>query len=220
LDEEFLTSPWEPLRAARQRDGRKLPMTGMLITTTSSDDKLDALLYEVRMMIRASNAFTTLQNRTPNNAPADYTARNAFLESFLLHLRNLIQFFTIPRNAKERNQRSDDIIVDEFKDSAGNVISNITLAISADDLKAIHKHLSHLTKTRTNNKLLWPVTALELEINNAMHQFITRISDSYFRTKGGHTKNDFLGELGTSSTRTVSVAVAGTSTSVSVVCAP
>jgi hypothetical protein len=58
----------------------------------------------------------------------------------------------------------------------------------------ISKRVSHMTKKRRTN-VEWPCRAWLMQINQTVERFIGQVNDSYFPTKGGRTKQDFLTEL-------------------------
>jgi hypothetical protein len=88
-------------------------MTSMLQTTQASGDEMDVLFYETQMMNRA---FASLRTASTD------VFKNALLESFLLHLRNLIYFFREP-NPKF----PDDLTYAAFRDSKGDTLKPICL---------------------------------------------------------------------------------------------
>lgn len=136
---------------------------------------LDALFYEIRML---ENCF-----------PLGYSPRgldkNFRLESFLLHTRNLIDFLENNKNG------NDDIIASGFKDVNGRPIPRIKLSLSSDIKQKINKHLSHLTKTRLKEKPEWNIELIKSSINQGLIQFVNLVSESYFPTIAGRTKDDF-----------------------------
>jgi hypothetical protein len=114
-------------------------MTSMLQTTQASGDEMDVLFYETQMMNRA---FASLRTASTD------VFKNALLESFLLHLRNLIYFFREP-NPKF----PDDLTYAAFRDSKGDTLKPICLKIAQRELDAINKHLQHMTMARLQQRI-------------------------------------------------------------------
>jgi hypothetical protein len=71
----------------------------MLQVKASLDDHMDVLYYEVQMINRVFDEFST----------STQIGKNARFECFLLHIRNLIDFFFKP------HPRSDDLNVSDFR---------------------------------------------------------------------------------------------------------
>ena len=120
----------------------------MLKTTKPSGSEMDVLFYEIQMMNRAFAC--------RRGASCD-VSKNAFLEPFLLHLRNLYYFFKQPASStKKKRPKHDDLTYTDFQDKKGHVLSSIKHAITQKELDAINKHLQHVTKKRLQEKISWP----------------------------------------------------------------
>jgi truncated hemoglobin YjbI len=95
--------------------------------------------------------------------------RNALIESFVIHLRNLVDFF-YPAQIQ-----GDDVIAAEFLDDLNEweKLSSISLMLAAARVRA-HKEVSHLTRKRfsgTPPEKSWAVAELMDEIRKVLNQF-------------------------------------------------
>jgi hypothetical protein len=92
---------------------------------------------------------------------------NALLESFVIHLRNLIDFFFEPAAAKRT-----DILAEYFLLDPG-CLGKISAALINARTRA-NKEVGHLTTDRhpeTSPKKVWPVEALAREILRLAQKF-------------------------------------------------
>jgi len=115
-----------------------------------SDYAKEHLYYEIMMVIKARNAIK--QNyiiRAKNVIDLGLTIRNALLESYLLHIRILIDFLI----NTERLKDDDVLAIDFFEDIDG---WKAIIAPKKERLetlkKRLNKELAHLTYTRANKK--------------------------------------------------------------------
>ena len=92
--------------------------------------------------------------------------RSAILESFLLHARNLVEFF------ESSGKFSDDLTISDFTGINGGKMQGINLPFSRDFMTGLNKHLAHISKTRLNLKPGWDLRSIRLEINNQAQGFI------------------------------------------------
>jgi hypothetical protein len=120
------------------------------------------LLYELQLLL-----FT---GRELGRQPTP-VMRSVLIESFVIHLRNLIDFFYTPR-AKE-----DDVIAADFCPRWNETISN-TLKIAKE---RANKELSHLTLGRKNGldpSKPWDVRALFQEVHDVATTFARKASSA------------------------------------------
>jgi hypothetical protein len=86
---------------------------------------------------------------------------NAILESFLLHTRNLIDFFF-------GKDVDDDVVATHFLDHPKEIMKPDVLDIS----RKINKKLAHLTWTRIKEeKTEWQITEIATAMNTIIDQF-------------------------------------------------
>jgi hypothetical protein len=122
------------------------------ISNQHSDDDLkrisDNLAYEISMF---SEMYKVLEKDEPESPE-----RNACLESFLIHARNLRDFFY----PKSRNQ--DDVLTSDFipgwEDKAGKMGAYLDA-----NRERINKEIAHLTYTRnkeTEESKKWDITKM------------------------------------------------------------
>lgn len=100
--------------------------------------------------------------------------RNALIESFAIHLRNLIDFF-YPGQIQ-----ADDVVASEFLDDPGEwpKLSFISTRLSSARIRA-HKEVSHLTRKRIAGappEKGWDVAELMGEIKGTLTHFIATAS--------------------------------------------
>jgi len=100
--------------------------------------------------------------------------RNALIESFAIHLRNLIDFF-YPTQIQ-----ADDVVAAEFFDDPARwaTISTISTTLSSARVRA-HKEVSHLTRKRIAGappEKGWNVGSLSQEIKSILRQFVASAS--------------------------------------------
>ena len=151
---------------------------------TIQDDKkkagLDCLQYEIAMLKNVFNLLQSLEQTPKIKRDEIYESqRNAFLESFLLHARNLTDFL----QAKKFDS--------DIKCSDYGVGEQQIILPSGNTQFEINKHLSHLTWERTDLKLRWEISETYKPIIEALKDFFTDISDEYFPTLKGLQKNNF-----------------------------
>lgn len=130
---------------------------------------LSDLYYEIKMF---RCMYSELQKA--NDFPQKI--RNAFLESFLVHTRILIDFF-------QGTKHEDDIQKSSFKNNNGDNLSDVKeWNITQDDKIKINKKLSHLSKirSRVNNDWSKDIVKFEKEIEREINKFLEEISDIYF----------------------------------------
>ena len=117
------------------------------------------------------------------NLPRDNGFRlSALLESFAIHLRNLIDFFyTQPGNA-----RNDDLIAADFFDSPGDWKPGAIPKSLSDARERANKEVSHITYKRkggTDPTKPWPVNDLFNEVQTLATEFATRASSKKLHPK-------------------------------------
>jgi len=128
----------------------------------------DHLYYEVSMFKAMAN---TLALGIAGDSPVGY----ALLESFLIHFRNLFDFFY------SEKPKSDDVIAEDFFDNTGQWRK--ICAAQSDFLenakKRANKELSHLTYARLNvtpeNKK-WPYLQIVKELNVTIDFFLQNVA--------------------------------------------
>lgn len=100
---------------------------------------------------------------------------SALLESFAIHLRNLIVFFyTGPSNA-----RDDDLVAADFFDSPSSWNPGTMPRSLNDARERANKEVSHITykrKDAIDPTKPWPVTALLKEVQAVAEKFATEAS--------------------------------------------
>jgi hypothetical protein len=134
-------------------------------TVDLSDSELNAfsgehLLYELQLLLFTGQEL----GRVP--IPV---MRSVLIESFLIHLRNLIDFFYTPRT------KEDDVIAADFCPGWNESISN-TLKSAKE---RANKELSHITlgrKSGLDPSKPWDVGALYQEVHEVATRFAVKAS--------------------------------------------
>ena len=121
--------------------------------------EVDILKYETKKL---EEAFCLCLESKKNG---NETERVLFLEAFLLHARNLIDFL----DGKEKY--SDDLTVKDFKDKNGVKIEKIDFDLEKDIKMKIDKHCCHMTKKRLNNKYGWDIKKIKNKIEQGLFKF-------------------------------------------------
>jgi hypothetical protein len=137
---------------------KRIPLTDRELLDYSKEH----VVYELWMFLAIGQALT---------APLQMTEplRNALIESFVIHLRNLIDFF-YPGQVQ-----ADDVVAAEFFEGSDDWprVSSIPPTLSAARIRA-HKEVSHLTRKRfagTPPEKGWEILELMREIKAVLNQF-------------------------------------------------
>lgn len=149
--------------------------------TASKIAKIDEhLKYEFSMLMYSlKRLLNILKIPREDRSTEQNIEKDIFFEIFLLHARNLNQFFSgKPDNDDVDNDKEDNVLVKSFKFK--EPIPNYK-GIHGDTKKNIHKFLAHLTWSRTErNKPLFfeclPITKILAE---NLNEFI-----NYMKTSG------------------------------------
>ncbi|HLZ43832.1 MAG TPA: hypothetical protein VKQ11_22905 [Candidatus Sulfotelmatobacter sp.] len=123
------------------------------------------LRYELQMLSYTANELSRMQNPSPQ--------ASALLESFCLHLRNLIEFFF----TKPGDEKDDDVIAHDFCPRWSEKISPLL------DKAAVraNKEVTHLTLQRKSGfdpAKPWNTVALFNEITAVANRFVDRADDA------------------------------------------
>src|SRR6266576_755883 len=108
----------------------------------------------------------------PKSDATAVTYKNALVESFAIHLRNLLLF--LYGDGKKNDIHSDDFFLDPINDwrkarpREGKFLK--------DARERASREISHLTVLRQNPSNLWPVSQLMNEIQCVLRTFVERAS--------------------------------------------
>jgi len=140
-------------------------------------EKLGLLHYEIQM-------FRCMYTRLKNGENLSQGFKNAVLESFLLHVRNLIDFFQgTAEEKKGYKKHCKDIIVSDFKDEEGEYLPIVkNWKITLEDKDKINKRLAHLSEDRLKEGKDWSkeINKFKSEIEKQIKTFLGEISNAYF----------------------------------------
>ncbi len=137
-----------------------------------------AVTYEVDMLrLQGSKFWETRAQKSTDNQDIAY--RNALLEGFLLHARNLIHFLW-------GRDKQDDVLASHFfndKRFWENHRPQMSQFLT-DQLLKINKRLTHLTYARLKIDQHWDMPKISKEIEQCLDKFLRsvppeRLSDSF-----------------------------------------
>jgi len=107
---------------------------------------------------------------------------NALLESFVIHFRNLLDFFYPTENAK-----NDDVLAEDyFDDGAWNKIRPALSDAMAQGKIRAHKEIAHLTYARlqvTPESKNWKFIDITNELNEIMEVFVSHVPKARLGSK-------------------------------------
>lgn len=140
-------------------------MTGQQLTDYSAEH----LLHELSMLWELA---ATLPQRKPS------TETSAFVESFGVHLRNLIDFFY-------REGHGDDVTAQDFLDPATTWKPSEPASLTKAHQRA-NKELNHLTQARISGsppEKAWDTAALRKDIETVAKDFAGKASEKKLHPK-------------------------------------
>lgn len=123
-------------------------------------------MYELAMLRLTCRACFYLSQYNPN----EEMLKNAMIESSLIHARNLMDFFCGGETHK------DDIRACHFVKAT--VWQPPKLKYLCQMKEKINKHLSHLTYSRTSEKVHWNLRRIETEIEEANKRFLAALQEA------------------------------------------
>jgi hypothetical protein len=177
------------------------------------------VVYEVGMMWNAVERLKSLRSEVNNREfhrsnPRWEVENNAYLESFLIHYRNVMDFLS-PRGSV----KPDDITAGPFINKG---LAHRIPDTPIDHRTAIDKFLAHLSKTRGSYDMKWPVQEMLDGMVSALSRFLDQLDPdrrAWFVEPNGQAETfDTLREdtyrawsgLSGSTTSSVSVFLSGT----------
>ena len=134
--------------------------------------------YEVDMLRLQGNKFWGTRAQQPRNNQ-EIADRNALLEGFLLHARNLIHFLW-------GRDKQDDVLASHFFDDRRDWEDHCPQMSQflKDQRPKINKRLAHLTYARLKMDPRWDIPRIQAEIERGLDKFLQsvppeRLSDSF-----------------------------------------
>jgi hypothetical protein len=138
-----------------------------------SREEMDAatscVVYEFDMMVGTCAA---LAADTFGLGPA----HNAFLESELLHARNVIEFLIGRPKRKQQRYRDSDISARDYLPGWTPDDDEVSRRLT-EALPQIDKQLSHLSWARVDGKVAWHYATVLVDIREVLAQFVGRLND-------------------------------------------
>ncbi len=134
-----------------------------MYTRGEKENDLDTIIYEINML---DHCFQRCKQTTETEDQGD---RNTFLEGFLLHYRNLIEFFS-----GRQTRYSTDLSISKPKVWRQN--KGDTTRMTRPDLRKkyqgeISKYLQHCTTIRAEVTKEWDIDKMYSELNEVLVQF-------------------------------------------------
>lgn len=127
--------------------------------------KAKKLLGDVKYEIGMANL--AAQSMTKKGTPQ---AINVLLESFLLHSKNMFEFFTLASSNGNR-----ELIAKDYTNQWKPFIALHKMPITKKFIPKMDGYLLHLSYDRLKKKPLWPVGKMLKEINSNWKDFIKYI---------------------------------------------
>ena len=138
-------------------------------------DKAQAVAPRVKYEWKMLNETYALR-RQNQPAPSPRSAKDAFLESFPLHSRNLYHFFTRRRAELKRFEESDVVAEDFFDDPAQwNPSTHLTFLDS--NLVRLNRSLSHISYDRVEYEMTKRWVDMDRTLNELNHAWETLMKD-------------------------------------------
>ena len=134
------------------------------------EENLDTIRYEIDMLDYCYERYVDLERKQQTSDQGDL---NAYLECFLLHYRNLVEFFSTKDIRKdETNLR----IYLPLAWASGKLDVEETKQLIRRDLfdsvwQKISIYLAHCTTYRASTLTEWPVDEMYKELNKTLAQF-------------------------------------------------
>ena len=143
----------------------------------SNRDKTEHPAYEIKMFYRLAKGLSQHKNfELSKDILEDYIVKNALLESFLVHARNIIKFLS--RDNRHKKYRCYDI---NYKDILENS-ENISPFINDDEIKnikdSINNEILHLSKCReSDKKTQWVIQEVACKLVPGIEKFMNEVED-------------------------------------------
>lgn len=157
---------------------------------SEKNSHLDTILYEIDMLRHCAQSITQkrAEEQISDSARAEYYLA---IEGFLLHLRNLLAFFT------KGKTKPTDLVVNEPAVWAGKDIEqteysgliklveefNLNYSVTVDETLSscyleISKFLQHCTTLRYERAKQWPIEQMYTDIEPVLAEFEGRFAES------------------------------------------
>lgn len=145
--------------------------------------------YEIRMLV------ATMSFLSKPDGETDWVASSAYLESFVLHLRNLIDFFYTPRRSR------DLILAEHYVSDVAQWTADrgpITPLLSREKRRA-NKLIAHLSFGRLITDKTWDWGVIRAELQRVINCFLNHLPGIRKAWFGGVDLEVPAGPTGTSS---------------------
>ena len=134
-----------------------------------TDDELQRAVVHVNYEIDMFKALTSHFQKSQKGIPDDTLQNNAYVESFVLHLRNLIDFLYAPRNPKQPDDmRADDFVKDAVE---WNKVRPAKTPLLRDAEMRVDKLAAHLTYARVELSKKWRYPDIYSDLSKVLQRF-------------------------------------------------
>lgn len=131
-----------------------------------------SVAYEVWMMEATAERLRSLRSAAEEERDPDWRVEgNAFLESFLVHYRNVMDFLSPPLSAQE----TKDVTCGGFLGRPFDYELPDTPTKYRDD---INTYLAHSSKRRGDGSVGWPTDDMMFEMEGAFVRFLDQLTET------------------------------------------
>ena len=135
------------------------------------------LQYEVDMLTMTTGMLLALARQTAKQSPAHWLVRNALLNTFAIHSRNLIDFLYLG----PKKSRPTDVILEDYLDEESLNLPRVLPTLLQDAVRKASKQAAHLTRDRIEYETAgkeWKFLEIAMAILLALAKIAPRIPDS------------------------------------------
>lgn len=125
-----------------------------------------ALFYELWMLNQSARRWSN---------PSDPIVQNIAIESFLVHFRNLRDFFYPPLSAWTNPRAADDVVAFDYCESWDKAAKDWQEAVPGERDR-INKQLAHISYTRPTLDPKWPISQICTAIRKSLFEFVDTLS--------------------------------------------
>lgn len=133
--------------------------------TEKLQEASNALYYEASMLISSARGLAC-------DITGMSTIHNALVESFLIHVRLLIEFLYKDKRYKDNVMAADFFSPPE----KWRAIRPVKSKLLDETVEGAHKLLAHLSYTRLQVKKTWPCMEIAKEIETVLNVFLQNVS--------------------------------------------
>lgn len=151
---------------------QRLASFGVMTSRAERRRMAASVAYEVWMMEATAERLRGLRTATEEERDSDWRVEaNAFLESFLVHYRNVMDFLSPPDSARETKDVTCGALLGRpfdyrLPDTPTKYRNNI------------NTFLAHVSKGREDGSVGWPTDDMMFEMDGAFVRFLDELSET------------------------------------------